>query len=93
MFVYVCFLLLCTSSISGSLLLLPHLTLVLAHVAWSSLPLLAFLLFLVYVGGLLILIAYLMIFVSFSYPPLSMVFILPLWYGLLTLFPNHNGMS
>jgi len=71
MFLYVCLLLLCTNSISGTLLLLPHLTLILAHAAWSSLPLLAFLLFLVYVGGLLILIAYLFIFVSFSYPKVT----------------------
>ena len=68
---YVSIILLFTSSISGSLILLPSLAALLAHAAWRTLPLLRFLLFLVYVGGLLILIAYLFIFVRFSLPKIT----------------------
>lgn len=68
---YVSLLLLFTNSISGSLILLPSLAALLSHAAWRSLPLLRFLLFLVYVGGLLILIAYLFIFVRFSFPKIT----------------------
>jgi len=78
MLLYACLLIILTSSISGSVILMPMLTLLLSHLAWSSLPILGYLLFLVYVGGLLVLLSYILTIISFSTPSLPTPYLLPL---------------
>jgi hypothetical protein len=78
MLLYACLLIILTSSISGSVIIMPMLTLLLSHLAWSSLPILAYLLFLVYVGGLLVLLSYILTIISFSTPHLPTPYLLPL---------------
>jgi len=78
MLFYACLLIILTSSISGSVILMPMLTLLLSHLAWSSLPILGYLLFLVYVGGLLVLLSYILTIISFTTPHLPIPYLLPL---------------
>jgi len=91
MLFYTCLLIILTSSIGGSVIILPLLTLLLSHLAWSSLPILGYLLFLVYIGGLLVLLSYILTIISFSTPHLPTSYLLPLF--AFVFFPQYSQVQ